>query len=274
MAPVTSSSTFDAALAIGNEIVTSSGHIVSLDTILNAGQRSGLQILIGAASISMFSALALLFILAVAASKTFRQPSENRFMRTHVIAYFVSLLFCDVISATGSLMNGTWVSQSAVSLGQICTAQGALKNTGNVGSAMWSMVIAIHTFCLLVLKWRSSDRVLYVTLGLVWAFIALVVFVGPTLIQSMGAKGPYYGVAGYWCWITDSYGLQRFFMEYFWMFLSALTSIVLYTSVFLSLRGNLVVQGWKIGFQGSAQNVNGNASGLAMGKIHASHMIL
>jgi hypothetical protein len=74
-------------------------------------------------------------------------------MRTHVVAYFVSLLLCDAISgeltacsiadvvlfylAMGSLMSGAWVSHGGLHLNALCTAQGALKNTGNVGSALW-----------------------------------------------------------------------------------------------------------------------------------------
>jgi len=53
------------------------------------------------------------------------------------------------------------------------------------------MVIAIHTFCLLVLKWRSKDYVLYVTLFVVWAFIGLVVIIGPAAVQNLATKGPY-----------------------------------------------------------------------------------
>ncbi|KIJ40589.1 hypothetical protein M422DRAFT_49115 [Sphaerobolus stellatus SS14] len=69
-----------------------------------------------------------------------------------------------------------------------------------------------------------------------------------------------------------THGLQQFFMELFWIFLSALISIILYTSVFL--WGYPIVQGWKVRFWGTSQNANGNASELAMQKIHVLQMIL
>lgn len=235
--------TFDASRP---EVTTSTGHVVFLETIYNGTEKSGISIVIVAASVSLLAVIGLLVVLGVSAYKTMRTPNVHRFMRTHIVAYFISLLLCDVISAVGSLMNGHWLSQGGVYLGAFCTSQGALKNTGNVGTALWSMVIAIHTFCLLVLKWRSRDYVLYVTLFVVWAFIGLVVIIGPAGVQNMANRGPYFGVAGYWCWITDGYAIQRVTLQYLWMFLSAFISFVLYSMVFLCLRGNLIISGGKM----------------------------
>jgi len=226
--------------------ITTSGYIVTISVLYNDSQKIGVWVLVGAAGASLLAVLALLTILAISAYKTLRAPSEHRFMRTHVMAYFISLLLCDAISAVGSLMNAYWVSRGGVFLGTFCTSQGALKNTGNVGTALWSMVIAIHTFCLLFLKWRSRDYTLYATLFVVWSFIGLVVIIGPTTVRNLVTKGPYFGVSGYWCWITDGYTVPRVTLEYFWMFLSALVSFLLYTVVFLSLRGNLVISGGRL----------------------------
>ena len=131
-------------------------------------------------------------------------------------------------------MNAYWISQGRVFVGTFCTSQGVLKNMGNIGTALWfvqkrlprnfqfysllyrsmvkqpnhsyirlrtliplEQVIAIHTFCLLFLKWKSGNYTLYATLFVVWLFIGLVVITGPTAVQSLPTKGPYCEVLGF-----------------------------------------------------------------------------
>ena len=53
--------------------------------------------------------------------------------------------------------------------------------------------------------------------------------------------GPYYGISGYWCWITAAYPMARFANSYLIMFISAGASIILYSLVFFRLRGNITV---------------------------------
>ncbi|KAF8513966.1 hypothetical protein JB92DRAFT_178977 [Gautieria morchelliformis] len=226
-----------------SEITTSAGHIVTFSVPYSASQRNGVWVLVAAAGISGLAVFVLLIALSISGYKTLRTPRDHRYMRTHVVAYFISLLICDIISAVGSLMTAHWISRGGVFLDGFCTAQGALKNTGNVGTALWTMVITIHTFCLLVLRWRLHDYVFYATLLVGWLFVGSVSLIGQSAVQEMKSRGPYFGISGYWCWITDGYGVERVTLEYLWMFLSALTALLLYTMVFLSLRGNLVVSG-------------------------------
>jgi len=77
------------------------------------------QVLVGAAGISLLAAVVILTVLSVigyhlnpqnlltelhqmSAYKALRTPSENHFMRTHLMAYFISLLLCDTISGMPS----------------------------------------------------------------------------------------------------------------------------------------------------------------------------
>jgi hypothetical protein len=53
------------------------------------------------------------------------------------------------VQATGSIINIAWIDNMGVTDNSLCIAQAAIKQTGNVGTAIWSLVIAIHTFCLL-----------------------------------------------------------------------------------------------------------------------------
>lgn len=67
-------------------------------------------------------------------------------------------------------------------------------------------------------------------------------------------KGPYYGIAGYWCWIAPTYSIERLLAEYLFMFLSAGSSFILYLLVFFKLRGNITVSsGYKLQFHHSPE---------------------
>jgi len=78
--------------------------------------------------------------------------------------------------------------------------------------------------------------------------IVLLVCLGPAALDSK-IRGPFYGISGYWCWITDEYKSERITMDYMIMFLSAILSFILYTLVFLRMRGNIVVNGLHIRFR-------------------------
>lgn len=55
-----------------------------------------------------------------------------------MLPYFVSLLIANVLQAAGTSMNVKWVLDRAVQEGTFCTLQGATKQAGNVGMALWS----------------------------------------------------------------------------------------------------------------------------------------
>jgi hypothetical protein len=82
--------------------------------------------------------------------------------------------------------------------------------------ALWSFMIALHLFNLLFLRWKSTLVALVVTLVSGWTVVAVIIFVGPGVIQTT-EKGPYFGVSGSWCWITDNYPHEQVFLEYFFV---------------------------------------------------------
>ena len=83
-----------------------------------------------------------------------------------------------------------------------CTLQGFLINSGDVASAIWSFVIALHTFTLLAggHKWRilggrerlqSGKARWAVCLGL-WTFVFVIGAIGPVVIERLRPEnGPY-----------------------------------------------------------------------------------
>jgi hypothetical protein len=141
-----------------------------------------------------------------------------------------------------------------------------------------SFVLALHLFNLLFLRMKSTNVGFWYTIAGGWSFVVLIVVIGPTAIQT-SAKGPYFGISGAWyvatclvpkptmrltlnfnrCWITSQYPQEQIFLEYFLVrsspclressyvpdltsqeYLSAGFCLILYTSVFLRMRGNLV----------------------------------
>jgi hypothetical protein len=118
-----------------------------------------------------------------------------------------------------------------------------------VGTAIFTFVIASHTFSQLFLRRQWSDRTCYIILIASWGLLALDLCIGNFIIADPKGRGPYYGVAGYWCWITPAYPVERYTTEYLFMFASAGFSLILYLLVFFRLRGNITVpSGYKVQF--------------------------
>lgn len=138
------------------------------------------------------------------------------FHKTNIAPYLGSLLVANVLQAIATILNVRWVSFGFVFDGGFCAFQGGLKNAANVGIALWSFVIAAHVFNLLFLRWRTTRISMYATLVGGWCGVALVVATGPTIIATP-EKGPYFGVSGYWCWITSEYPNEQTFLEYFFV---------------------------------------------------------
>jgi len=175
---------------------------------------------------------------------TIRTPN---YQNTHVIAYFICLLLANALQAIGSIMNVKWVAERVVEAGTFCSVQGGIKQAGNVGMALWSFMIAMHIFNLLFLRWKSTELGKWLTIGIGWFSVAFIVSIGPLAIQKESI-GPYFGPSGYWCWITHLYPQEQTYLEYFFEFLSAGISILLYTGILLRVRGNIirVKEQWKL----------------------------
>jgi len=145
-------------------------------------------------------------------------------------------------------MNAQWVQSSSVHVGTFCTSQAVIKHIADVGVAIWALVIAFHTFFLLFFGVTIPRRVSSAALVSANAIVILLICLGPAALDSR-TRGPFYGISGYWCWITGEYETERITMDYMIMFLSATLSFILYTLVFLRMRGNVVVNGFYIRFR-------------------------
>ncbi|KAF9647845.1 hypothetical protein BDM02DRAFT_3079599, partial [Thelephora ganbajun] len=203
--------------------------------------------------LSLIAASGLLLAIASSWWNTRESKDPHLFVRTGAAPYFVSMLICDVFQSVGSIMNAQWVQSSSVHVGAFCTSQAVIKHIADVGVAIW-YVIALHTFSLLFFGITTPRWAALIALISANAIIILLVCLGPTVLDSK-TRGPFYGISGYWCWITDEYQSERITMAYMIMFLSAVLSFILYTLVFLRMRGNIVVSGFYIRFR-LAKNEN------------------
>jgi len=215
-------------------------------------EKHGVTVLVVISFISLLTVLGLLTVLAISFLTSRTSLEKHIFVRTHVAAYFASLLLCDLVQAIGSIANIRWISTMGVSLGPLCALQGALKQTADIGIAIWQLVIAVHTFSLLFLELKVRQFVLWVTMFAGWSAIATLVIFGPATADE-SKHGPFYAITGDWCLISPLYKIERITLDYLIMFLAAFFSSVLYALIFLRLRGIICRQGWLIRFRRSSE---------------------
>ncbi|KAG8956307.1 hypothetical protein FRC04_004387 [Tulasnella sp. 424] len=219
-------------------------------------ERIGMISLTVVGGISLLSVVGLALVMPII---TCLRPSSHKktagaaspsLIQSQVGVYFLCLLTCNFAQSLASLLSIRWLSSNAVLPATItCTAQGVIHQFGNVGSALWSLAIAMHTFALLFLGvGRVSAWACLSTIVCIWFVTAGVVAIGPVLVADQ-ERGPFHGLSGPWCWITEEYTGSRLGLEYFWMFFSAIVSFILCTLVILRLRGNIIIDGRSIRFQ-------------------------
>jgi len=182
--------------------------ILPTETVYSASQKAGVTAIAVSAGLSAFAILLWLTMLV--------RRQRKAYHHTHIFAYYVSLMAANTLQAVGTLMNFHWVALGDVISGPFCSTQGGMKQAGNVGTALWSFMIALHLFNLLFLRWKSTSMGMIITLICGWTAVASVILVGPGVIET-AAKGPYFGVSGFWCWITDNYYDEQVFLEYFFV---------------------------------------------------------
>ncbi|TDL21358.1 hypothetical protein BD410DRAFT_789791 [Rickenella mellea] len=222
---------------------------------LSFGTRLGLVFIVQAAFLSLVSVLALLTYIAYAALKLRKTSTRKWSTGTHVHYYFLNMLVSEVVQAVGGILNIRWIHYADVHDGVFCNTQGMLKQIGDVGVALSSLAIAVHTFFVLVFRWKPdpTPRTAIFVLLSIWLFIGLSVGINSAL---NGRRG-YWGDTGFWCWITTRYQTQRIVLEYLWLWLTSLLSIVAYVPIALVIKGVVVVEGSKIHFREKGDSKRG-----------------
>ncbi|KAG8942501.1 hypothetical protein FRC03_003141 [Tulasnella sp. 419] len=157
---------------------------------------------------------------------------------------FVNLLFNDLLLSLGYIAAITWIMDGKITEGPMCTAQAFAQHIGDVGSALATLAITIYTFVVLMFPWivRETKRpwlVPLIVFGMITTFQLLVSLVPAFAIQRDPEEPSFYGPTSYWCWY---YSRERVGLEYAIFWIVAIVNIALYIPLFLSLRGNLVIE--------------------------------
>ncbi|KAG8925964.1 hypothetical protein FRC02_009299 [Tulasnella sp. 418] len=227
----------------------------AIDTIppFAFGVRLGIAFAVEA---GFLSALAVTALLSTIGFKTIQsilhrnhdqaRVQEWRFFRSSMDYLFILLLFYDLVQSMGYVTMIKWVKDAQVTPGPLCTAQGILQHVGEIGVAFTTLAIAVHTFRLLMFPGKTvgTNRpwlMPSIIFGLITLFQVLMTTL-PALVVHDDPSSPFYGEAGYWCWIRAPYFGERLGLEYAIFWFIAIVSILLYTPLFFLLRGNLTIE--------------------------------
>ncbi|KIK62516.1 hypothetical protein GYMLUDRAFT_72736 [Collybiopsis luxurians FD-317 M1] len=160
------------------------------------------------------------------------------FFNTQLGYYAACLLIANMINGIAGLMGLPFLIHHGITDNAICTSQATVMQLGNVSTAYFTVAIAIHTFNSLVLRKRQSIYVYGPTILVGWT-VSLVIALLP-LISKMG---PVYGPSGLACGVRASLPQHLFFFHLLPIFVAAVLSAILYTLIFLVLRGMIVIKG-------------------------------
>ena len=211
----------------------------ALETIPLGSKRAGMIAVGSAACVSLLACSA---VIAFAVLRQ-RTPRAASFLSTQVGVLLLNLVVADAMQVRWSSTYATNISQSAgfaLSLhwarldaltvpgspSTLCTAQSVLIQAGDVASALWTLVLAIHTSIILGLRRKPSTTAIVATIAFVWTLVAFLTAIGPLGIAH-GQAAPFYDQTGAWyvvplelptvdsrrCWIGDDYVRSRFWLH-------------------------------------------------------------
>ncbi|KAF9050156.1 hypothetical protein BJ165DRAFT_1525431 [Panaeolus papilionaceus] len=208
----------------------------SIPTPFSFGRRLGLFFTIQAATLSTVSVTSILAFIVLKWIRRRWHVFRNRGWRNDTDAtdssLFVNLMVADLIQAIAIFPNVKWMLDSKITTGSLCTIQAVLKQIGIVGVSLTSLMIGIHTFVVLVLRWRVSRLASALMVFMIWACVGIIIGV-PNIVHR---NEMYYGRAGYWCWIQEDFPTERIVAEYLWVWISGFSMILLYGAMFLVVR--------------------------------------
>jgi hypothetical protein len=150
--------------------------------------------------------------------------------------YMLFLFVFDCIQAVGGMLNIWWAHIGIVRTGPYCTVQGITQQTGELGVALMTLILAIHTFVSAL--WPVGQRACgfaFCMVALTWVFIALWVGIGAGIHKNYETPTPY------WCWISPQFPGERLGGEYVWMWAALFASVILYIPLHFWAKGRLSV---------------------------------
>ncbi|KAF8258920.1 hypothetical protein EI94DRAFT_1618955 [Lactarius quietus] len=209
-------------------------------TCLTHGQGIGLTVV---AEASLLSIVAVIFIFILIGRNVLRYRRALPRGRWTLLQgpadiYMLSLFVYDVLQALGGVLNIRWAHNGIVTTGSYCTAQGIIQQIGELGVALITLILTIHTF--VVALWNVGSRARHLAFGIVslaTLFITFWVGFGNGTHKNFETPTPY------WCWVGPSskFKLERLAGEYVWMWIALFASVILYVPLYFWTMGRLSV---------------------------------
>ncbi|KAI0276651.1 hypothetical protein BGY98DRAFT_1167349 [Russula aff. rugulosa BPL654] len=163
--------------------------------------------------------------------KTFPNGDWKLFQRPADV-YMFSLFVFDILQAISGILSIRWAHNGFVTAGPYCTAQGIIAQTGELGVALITLLLALHTFVAAVLQVGLKARGVALSLVcLACIFITLWVAIGAGIHNNYETPTPY------WCWISPQFPRDRLGGETIWMWIALFASVVLYIPLYFWAEG-------------------------------------
>ncbi|KAJ6570179.1 hypothetical protein DFH09DRAFT_423681 [Mycena vulgaris] len=152
------------------------------------------------------------------------QSREYVFFNTVLGNYAACLLIANIISGAAGIMGLNHLLNRGIQEGPFCTIQAIVMQVANFAGAYFTVAIGVHTFNSLVLARRQSAWICGITIAVGW-IVSGVLAAAPTLYDS------------------PAFPKSMFFFHLLPIFITSIMSALLYSIIFLALRGTLVLKG-------------------------------
>ncbi|KIJ42239.1 hypothetical protein M422DRAFT_68052 [Sphaerobolus stellatus SS14] len=220
----------------------------------------------GCASLVAVSGLAYIVLRNASRHLKLRQNPTMRWwqiLRSPIEIYMINLLMGDFLQGIGIAMNILWVNKGYVACTTTCTIQGIILFMSETLVAMSTLALAIHTaFIILYRRGAESIATSLAVVGGIWVYILLFAII-PNSVHPKG-EDKFIRPTLFWCWVGPRYTAERIAGAYFWLWFTAVASLVIYILLYLCLRGNIRVdtkRWWKIKLSRRAMDSNSESSG-------------
>ncbi|KAI0264051.1 hypothetical protein BGY98DRAFT_1181975 [Russula aff. rugulosa BPL654] len=240
---------------------------------LSHGESIGLALTAEASLISCISVI-VIFIWIGWNVRWYRKTFPNgdwKLFQGPADVYMFSLFVFDFLQAMGGVLDVRWAHNGIVTTGHYCTAQGIIQQIGEVGVALITLLLAVHTF--VAALWQVGLHARGVALGMVCLaclFITLWVAIGADVHKNYETPTPY------WCWISPKSrgGLGG---EYIWLWIALFASAIYISPIFWQ-KVAFVDEGAGTGFAWRPdQRVEYTAAsciGMLLYPLHIPHVLL
>lgn len=148
-----------------------------------------------------------------------------------------NLFLADMHQSAAFLLSASWLGHNGILINKAtCFIQGYFDSNGDLASSLFITYIAIHTYLSVIKGYQPRQRVLYITIVLIWVFVYSLSTIPVIATLNGRSVGGYFVRAGAWCWISRAYEELRLFTHYLFIFISLVATTSIYSAIYWKLR--------------------------------------